>query len=721
MAQFTLPNGHNYFVDSAGRILIFSCGIDGAELKDPRTLTKTTGKVLPSSNTCIDDARWQYIRNTLAPSSDDWRLAIASTDATQSRSGDSTTQTRSRLPGQIWDRATLNYVGPTEVLSATRNINKFRSYNKRALPNSLTDWDTGGDLGSSLLWCWDEVSGYSGSGLDYSGFLFSFSTGFGVYSHSDNPGFNDNSGSYYHRNLEMWILPPGVADFPTEEGYKYQLDGNGLSHNPGDPASNHQYGWFIRSGGTVTNPVGGGSRPFQGDCRQLVLVWDGVVIFDSIDSPVIVAPASGNTDNFVSWAGAGTSVIGRNGYSYPMDTNCGVVVGNYVYYPGTFQGSAYGWPSSGIGYSASSPNGDQCNGFQIKRRRYFPSTPTYTGNKTNGQTSSVSKNTTNIFFDVTGGRGGVGGAGYGNPGAIKYSHPGGYYTHGQRVCGYIKPHTDTLDFTHYVGGNGNNGSGNSRGTGGTGGAAAGGGGGQSGSFLAGDYYGGGGAGGGAASGLYISTYSGYASVASGGGSGGGGQWFDRTTDARVNPNFVFNSTVPSISSGSPGYWIGSPGANNAGGGGGGGGAPGGGGGQGSGPGNSIAGQGGFQGGGFADRDFVDYGFIVPDWLPGTTDYFGMGSSGANRIIIPTYHTNFVSTFGSSLSRNSNWNPNASVELYYYTINAQTYGEQVGIRLKLYDDGSWTQVKEMYIKDAGTWKLVQDCYIKKDGSWSPFYG
>ena len=97
----------------------------------------------------------------------------------------------------------------------------------------------------------------------------------------------------------------------------------------------------------------------------------------------IINPASGNSNDFVSWSGAGTCVIGRSDYTYPVNLNCGVVVGNYVYYAGAFQGSAYGWPSTGIGYSAASPNGDQCNGFQIKRRRYFPSTPTYTGNKTN--------------------------------------------------------------------------------------------------------------------------------------------------------------------------------------------------------------------------------------------------------------------------------------------------------------------------------------------------
>lgn len=712
MAQFTLPSGHNYFVDSAGRILIFSCGTDGLELKDPRTLTKTTGKVLPASNTCIDDTRWQYIRNTLAPSADNWRLTVATTDSTRSIACDAILQTRSKL-----------------LDVSTRNINTFRNYNVRALPSSLTDWTIASNF-NSLIWCWDENSGSDATGLDYSGILFQSPTvtpgnpypGFGIYSQSSRPGFGSNTFSYGHRAIEFWILPPGIIDFPSELAYQYQLDGNGLAHNPGHPSSTHQFGWFTRSGGsTTTNPLGSSLRPFQGDCRQLVLVWNGTIIFDSEISPVIVSPASGNINDFVSWSGAGTSVIGNKNYTYSNIRDVGVVVGNYVYYAGDFMGTEYGWPSDGVSYSATFPNADYCNGYKINRRRYYPSTPTYTGNKTNGQTSSVPKNSINVFFDVTGGRGGRGGDGYGNPGATSYTHPGGYYTHGQRVCGYIKPHTDVINFIHYVGGNGNSGSGNSRGTGGTGGAAAGGGGGQSGSFLAGDYYGGGGGGGGAASGLYASTFSGYASVASGGGSGGGGQWFDATTDARVNPNFVFNTTVPSISSGSPGYWIGSPGANNAGGGGGGGGAPGGPGGQGSGPGNSSSGQQGFQGGGFADRDFVDYGFIVPDWLPGTTNYFGMGSSGANRLSIPAYHTDFVATFGTASTRNSNWSPSGNAELYYYTINAQTYAEQVGIRLKIYDTGTWVPAREMYIKDGGTWKLVQDCYIKKDGIWNPFYG
>lgn len=713
MAQFTLANGHNYFVDAAGRLLIFSCGIDGLDLKDPRTLTKTTGKVLPASNTCIDDTRWQYIRNTLAPSSDNWRLAIATTDSTVNRACDSPSNERSRL-----------------LTASTRNINTMRNYNVRALPSSLTDWLFRSEFsgGGSVTFCWDENSGSDGTGLDYSGIIFQSPTatpessyrGFGIYSQSSNSIFGSNTFSYFHRNIEFWILPPGVPDFETERPYQYSLDVGGLSHNPADPASNHQYGWFTRSGGANTNPVGGGTKPFQGDCRQLVLVWDGVVIFDSIDSPIIVAPAQGTTNDFVSWAGAGTSVIGNTNYTYPVNSNCGVVVGNYVYYAGAFQGSEYGWPSSGIGYSASAPSGDQCNGFQIRRRRYFPSTPTYTGNKSNGQTSSIPANSTNIYFDVNGGRGGSGGAGYGNPGATTYTHPGGYYSHGQRVIGYVKPHTDTLSFTHYVGGNGTSGSGTSRGTRGTGGIASGSNG-ASGSYEAGDYYGGGGGGGGAASALYIATYGGYACVAGGGSSGGGGQWFDSGTDGRVVPTFTFASPTSSISSGGDAYWLGVPGANNAGGGGGGGGAPGGGGGVGSGPGNSQAGGQGAGGSAYSDSDLIEYAYIVPDWLLGTTNYFGMGSSGANRIIVPTYHTDFVNTFGSASSRNSNWNPSGSSELYYYTSNATTYSQEVGIRLKIYNDGLWVPVKEMYVKDGDTWKLVQDCYIKKDDTWQPFYG
>jgi len=712
MAQFTLPNAHDYFVDSAGRLLIFSCGIDGLELKDPRTLTKTTGKVLPSSNTCIDDARWQYIRNTLAPSSDDWRLAVATTDSTVNRACDTASNERSRL-----------------LTASTRNINTMRSYNVRALPSSLTDWLFRSEFsgGGSVTFCWDENSGSDGTGLDYSGIIFqspiatpaSSYRGFGIYSQSSKPIFGSNTFSYFHRNLEFWILPPGVPDFDTERPYQYSLDGGGLSHNPADPASNHQYGWFTRSGGENTNPVGGGTNPFQGDCRQLVLVWNGVVIFDSIDSPVIVAPAQGAINDFVSWAGAGTSVIGNTNYTYPVSSNCGVVVGNYVYYAGTFQGSEYGWPSSGIGYSAPLLSGDFCNGFQIRRRRYFPSTPTYTGNKSNGQTSSTPTNSTNIFFDVNGGRGGLGGAGYGNPGATSISHPGGYYAHGQRIAGYIKPSIENLTYIHYVGGNGGSSFGYPGAPGGTGGIAGGGAGfGRSGSFTAGDYYGGGGGGGGAASGIYISTLAGFAAVAGGGGSGGGGSWFDfDNIDARVVPTFTFASTVPPITSG--GNSNSTPISNNGGGGGGGGGAPGGGAGSSSTAGNSISGGSGIGGSGYADADFVDYGYIIPDWQGST--YFGMGSSGASRLSVPQYHTDFVNTFGSSSTRNSNWNPNGKVELYYYTLNALTYSQEVSIRLKIFNDGVWVPVKEMYVKDGTTWKLVQDSYIKKDDIWQSFYG
>lgn len=719
MAQFTLPNGHNYFVDSAGRLLIFSCGIDGLDLKDPRTLTKTTGKVLPSSNTCIDDARWQYIRNTLAPSLDDWRLAVATTDSTVDRACDTFSNERSRL-----------------LTASARNINSMLSYNSRALPSSLTDWLFSSEFsgGGSVQFCWDEDSGSDGTGLDYSGIIFQSPTatpaspyrGFGIYSQSSKPIFGLDTFSYFHRNLEFWILPPGVPDFDTERPYLYSTDGGGLSHNPGDPASNHQYGWFTRSGGTNTDPVGNGTKPFQGDCRQLVLVWDGVVIFDSIDSPIIVAPAQGTTDDFVSWAGAGTSVIGNTNYTYPVNSNCGVVVGNYVYYAGAFQGSEYGWPNAGVGYSAPSGLADYCNGFQIKRRRYFPSTPIYTGNKSNGQSSTIPANATNIFFDINGGRGGRGGTALrteaGAFGADVY-HYGGEGMYGQRICGYINYQGLSRTFSHYIGGNGGNGSTTFGGNGGAGGLASGGRGGDC-LYYSSERYGGGGGGAGAASGLKIGSNT--IVVSGGGGGGGGGQSrkllgvYDYETGTltypfNASPNLDFtqfssefsaengtncpNNTVPS---------------DNAGSGGGGGGKPKGNHGPIASAGNGISGAPGEGGGGAILNTFVETGYIVPE-----APYPVAVTSPASSYEYEEYD-DFLAVYGSA-NRNSNWSSSAYSQLYYYSPDASTYAEEVGIRLKIYDNGSWVPVKEMYVKDGDTWKLVQDCYIKKDEEWRPFYG
>jgi hypothetical protein len=95
--------------------------------------------------------------------------------------------------------------------------------NRYPLRRSLTGWQTWeelvgkGSYGPDLLLAWDETSGWTGTGSDYSGLYWNapnsgYTTGFAYYGGSSNPPFN---GSTYHfPTANWWILPDGVPDFP---------------------------------------------------------------------------------------------------------------------------------------------------------------------------------------------------------------------------------------------------------------------------------------------------------------------------------------------------------------------------------------------------------------------------------------------------------------------------------------------------------------------------
>lgn len=109
-----------------------------------------------------------------------------------------------------------------------------------------------------------------------------------------------------------------------------------VNYNPscGGPS----YGWFTRSGGASSDPASAGN-----DIRQLVLMWNGSVIF--------------NWNSGVSGALPNTL---KRGY---------LVLGDYLYFAGSYVGSAYGWHSNGTTCgTASSPNGDFANSFAIRRQ-----------------------------------------------------------------------------------------------------------------------------------------------------------------------------------------------------------------------------------------------------------------------------------------------------------------------------------------------------------------
>ena len=174
----------NYYIDDEGRILILSA-VAG---KDPRNLTKTTERVLlTDENHCIDDARWQRFLDLARDGTQDYRLT-----------------------------ATLHGSDNRLILASSNNIYKLMNSNRRTAPTSLTDWISfPGRENQYLIFAWDEDSGYSGSGGDYSGILYgidSYNPGWSYY-HSSAGQIPFDQGAYTNPTAHWWILPPGVPDF----------------------------------------------------------------------------------------------------------------------------------------------------------------------------------------------------------------------------------------------------------------------------------------------------------------------------------------------------------------------------------------------------------------------------------------------------------------------------------------------------------------------------
>ena len=174
MEKYNQPLG-DFYIDPAGRILILSCA---TALKDPRTLSKIKGAVLPGTDTCIDDTRWQEFLS-LAQSTSGYRLTVTQ------------------------DQSTTKITN-----AATNNIQRMLNANVLILKTSLTDWSL---IGSELYLVWDEDSGSSGTGLDYSLLNWAPGNGFGYYGYSSNSFFSPTT--YFYKTANWWILPPGVPDF----------------------------------------------------------------------------------------------------------------------------------------------------------------------------------------------------------------------------------------------------------------------------------------------------------------------------------------------------------------------------------------------------------------------------------------------------------------------------------------------------------------------------
>ena len=171
----------NFFIDDEGRILILST----QDNRDPRNLTKTTDVVNYNDNACIDDARWQNFLDLARDGTQDYRLT-----ATQNNS-------------------TVKIVNATE-----KNIHKMMNANQIPLRTSLTDWYDTNYAYELIVLAWDETSGNTISGSDYS--LLSWSPtsayGYGFYGDSSNSFFTPTAYGY-KGGVDFWILPPGVPDF----------------------------------------------------------------------------------------------------------------------------------------------------------------------------------------------------------------------------------------------------------------------------------------------------------------------------------------------------------------------------------------------------------------------------------------------------------------------------------------------------------------------------
>ena len=172
------PKLGDFYVDSVGRILILSAVTPG---KDPSTLTKTTSRVLPGTDTCIDDTRWQNFINLAGTG--DYRLT-----------------------------ATLDNSTTRIINASSNNIQRMKNANYITLKTSLTDWQLVPYSYTLKCLAWDETAIDPGFGSDYSILSWGGTTYYyGYYGQSSNPFFS--STSYSNTTANWWILPPGVPDF----------------------------------------------------------------------------------------------------------------------------------------------------------------------------------------------------------------------------------------------------------------------------------------------------------------------------------------------------------------------------------------------------------------------------------------------------------------------------------------------------------------------------
>ena len=273
------------YSDSAGRLLILSCA---TSLRNPSTLVKTNGRVLPNTNKVIDNTRWQALRSA----SGDYRL----------------------VPTLAGSKKPL-------ITPISSNISKMVNSNVISLSTDLLSWQQLGSSPFDVL-AWDEDSGSDGTGLDYSGLLWDYNSGFGYYSQSSNNPFSEDF-AYGFKTANWWILPDGVSNFTKSS----TQSASSVTQKPS--CTSAQYGIYTRSGSSQS------SFPHT-DTRQIVILWAGSVIYDG-----------------------DATVVQQDG---------GITVGDYTYVVEGHVASNYGWNSDGVSCgTASSPAGDYINCFNVAR------------------------------------------------------------------------------------------------------------------------------------------------------------------------------------------------------------------------------------------------------------------------------------------------------------------------------------------------------------------
>ena len=171
-----------FYVDDKGRILIMSC----TDIRDPNTLEIRTGKIFIGDNAVLDDTRWRRFLDLARDGTQNYRLT-----------------------------ATLNNSTAKLTNATEKNIHRMLNANQLTLRDSLArgwvDMEyVKGYTGRRGL-AWDERSGATIRGVDYSMMWWESGSGWGFYGWSDNPFFTPTK--YYNKSTNYWILPPGVPDF----------------------------------------------------------------------------------------------------------------------------------------------------------------------------------------------------------------------------------------------------------------------------------------------------------------------------------------------------------------------------------------------------------------------------------------------------------------------------------------------------------------------------